>query len=199
VAWLTNLFPKLLPGIVDSNIKGQEDSGYVNLSYEVLQSADTGIELLDRLPDFLTGFSASMAFPLETALDAIEHILARQGAPAATHMTGPIKIRFVKPSPLYLAMQNGPESSRAVCMVEPMLLVGTEKGFDNTHWVLESTLAFGGRPHWGLNFAYMDGGSVFARLKRPYPELERWRRVFQTLNPRGTFDNAFTDQSHLRG
>lgn len=199
IAALTNMLPQLLPGIVDMNIKGQEDDGYVNLSYKVLRSADTGCELLDDLPDFLTGFSASMAFPLETALDAIERLLAREGAPAPEHMTGPIKIRFVKPSPLHLAMQNGPESARAVCMVEPMLLVGTTRGFDSVHWVMESTLAFGGRPHWGLNFAYMDGKSVFDRLTRPYPGLERWKAVFQQFNPRGTFDNAFTDHNHLRG
>jgi hypothetical protein len=164
----------------------------------MLQSADVGIKLLDEWPDNLVGFSGSMAFPLATAIDAIEHILARKGAPSSQHMTGPIKVRFVKPSHLFLAMQNGPASDTAVCMVEPMLLVGTRGGFENLHWVLESTLPFGGRPHWGLNFAYMDGAPVFDRLTRPYPELDRWLEVYRTLNPSGTFDNVFTDQNQLR-
>ncbi|HZF49583.1 MAG TPA: FAD-binding protein [Polyangiaceae bacterium] len=198
LAWLTNQFPALLPGVVDENIRGQEDEGYVNLSYEVLQSADIGIELLDALPDHLTGFSASMAFPLSTAIDAIEHILARKDAPAPQHMTGPIKIRFVKPSRLFLAMQNGEASEAAVCMVEPMLLLGSTGGFENLHWVMSSTLAFGGRPHWGLNFAYMDDAPIIDRLTRPYPALDRFLSVYRTLNPHGTFDNAFTDRNRLR-
>ena len=198
LAWLMNEFPNLAPGILDSNLRGQEDDGYTNLSYKIHLSADFGIELLDDLPSFLSGYSASMCYPLDTAIDAIDAILARQGAPAPEHMSGPIKIRFVKPTNISIAMQNAPASERAVCMVEPMMLVGTKSGFENMKWVMDSTLRYGGRPHWGLNFDYMGTGSVLDRLKRSYPGLSSWLEVYRTTNPNGTFDNPFTDRNQLR-
>jgi hypothetical protein len=198
LAALMNRFPHLAPGILDSNLKGQEDDGYTNLSYKIHLTADFGVELLDDLPSFLEGYSASMCYPLDTAVDAIDALLARQGAPAPEHMSGPIKIRFVKPTSILLAMQNAPASARAVCMVEPMMLKGTKLGFENMKWVMDSTLRFGGRPHWGLNYDYLGDGSVLDRLERAYPGLSEWLEIYRITNPKGTFDNPFTDRNRLR-
>jgi hypothetical protein len=50
---------------------------------------------------------------------------------------------------------------------------------------------FGARPHWGLDLSILKG---FQQVRQLYPHADDWLKVYDALNPLGTFDGHTTDR-----
>ncbi len=49
------------------------------------------------------------------------------------------------------------------------------------------------RPHWG-QYNHLDAETV----KSLYPELPKWKKIYNILNKKGTFENVFTDRCEFK-
>jgi hypothetical protein len=108
----------------------------------------------------------------------------------AARRSSSLGLRFVKRGDAFL----GPQYGRDTCMMETPSLAGTT-GVDDTLAEIHRMLAtrFDARPHWGqVNRLEADV------LQPRFPKLCAFLDAYATLNPRGFFDNAFTEQLALR-
>jgi L-gulonolactone oxidase len=106
------------------------------------------------------------------------------------YVTSPVGLRFVKAAKAYLS----PAFERDTCMIEVPTLLGTPRARETLkayHDFLFDN--YNGRPHWG-QVNDMPGD----RLAALYPCLDVFLESYRVLNPKGFFDNAFTEQMGFR-
>ncbi|MBI3365140.1 MAG: FAD-binding protein [Ignavibacteriae bacterium] len=179
--WIFCLFPDLTPTILELGLKGLVDSSYIARSYKVFNIG---------APNNISAYSAEIALPMTTYIDAVDHILElaeKMRTIGRVYITCPFSLRFVKQSDAYLAMM----SDRDTCMIEMPIVNGTFGGFEILRQYEREMYAFGGRPHWG-QVNYITGSNDVIRTM--YPQYDVWIEVYKQLNANGTFNNQFTDR-----
>ena len=179
--FLFDEFPHLTPKIIDSAVRQLRDDDYVNVSYEIFNIGGA---------NQINAYSAEIAFPLTTCVDAIDRMLeiADQNRRLGNlYHTSPFALRFVKASDSYMSMMFG----RDTCMVEIPMITGTIGGKEILQRYETAMYAFGGRPHWG-QINYLTGSHGL--IETMYPKLGEWLSVFKQLNASGMFDSVFTER-----
>jgi hypothetical protein len=180
---LFNLTRKKTPQYLDTSLKGLDDEEFTNHSYEVLNQGTKQLK-------FVAG-AIEVAFPVDRTVEAIEKVMevcARNVRVHGRYLTSPIGVRFVKKSRAYLSMMHDQDS----CLIEVPSIINTKEWKELLIDMEQELLAFGGRPHWGLNMKFK--GDTPFRFEDYYPEFHRWQRIYQHYNSRGTFDNKFTNR-----
>jgi hypothetical protein len=97
-------------------------------------------------------------------------------------------IRFAGPSDAYLAMQQ----TNRTCHIEFDLLKYADSTWDLLNKIAMTTVAFGGRLHWGLNATQFCSSA--------YPNQQKWKLVWTALTNNGTvltFNNDFSKRCGL--
>lgn len=170
--------------LIETSLKTLRDDRFIDRGYRVYHLGAA---------NYARALGIEMAFDLGQTLDATHELLAtaaRERWLDRTHAI-PVTLRFVKQTPALLAMQHGrPTMMMEIGMFSAVsyaqsMLVEYEHAFMSR---------FSARPHWGLDLDVIRDTHAIAAL---YPEWAKWRRVYQTLNPHGTFDGAFTDRIGL--
>lgn len=131
--------------------------------------------------------NVEIGVPLERAGAVVEKIKAWH-AETRPHLHYPIILRCTGPSASWLSPSRGEDTcffGFVVYYAEDGSL--SEEGTDFLREVEALLAAEGGRPHWGKYFdpSLYDWPAL-------YPRWEDFRAVRAALDPRGTFDNAFT-------
>lgn len=179
---LFNLSPGAIPERIDQALNQLEDDEFTNDSYKVLNQGARQLKFV--------GCAIETCFSMDKFIEGIEKVfeLAEEFRWNGEHyLTSPIGIRFVKASPAYLSMMHDQDS----CTIEVPVISGTI-GWRNTLEKMELALAdLGGRTHWGLGFHPV---TDLDTLRERYPQIDKWLDVYQELNPKGTFNNDFTDR-----
>ncbi len=181
LVFLFDELPDFTPRVIDSAMKQLEDSGYVDVSYRVLNLGAA---------NNISAYSSEIGFPMSTYLDAVERIceIADSNRTIGNlYHTAPFSLRFVKASNHYLSMQHGSDT----CMIEIPMINGTIGGKEILKKYENAMFEFGGRPHWG-QINYLSGSNDLIRSM--YPKYDDWLSVFNELNSGGMFDNTFTDR-----
>lgn len=183
-AWWVRNFPETLPSLMDSALSLTEASNVVLTGPDGLNFGG---------PNVAPVRAASGGIGTDNICEAADKLMAffraerdqRGGA-----ITSPVGLRFCKAADAHLS----PAQGRETCMVEVPILEGTPRAHETLlayhDFIFEH---FGGRPHWG-QINNMPGD----RLERIYPELDAFLEGYRVLNPKGFFDNAFTEQMGFR-
>jgi hypothetical protein len=104
--------------------------------------------------------------------------------------TSPFSVRFVRALRHHLA----PQHARATCMIELPFVQGTLGAWDLLRYYERRFVPQGARPHWGqATFALSYESTAAAHSK-----FDAFIAGFERFNPRGTFDNSFTQRLSLR-
>ncbi len=77
-------------------------------------------------------------------------------------------------------------------MIELDMVTGSEGGVETITRLQEALYSKSGIPHWGLEFDNLSGNHNL--LQKMYPNLEKWIKVYQQLNSKGTFNNKTTSR-----
>jgi hypothetical protein len=155
--------------------------------------------------DAIGGYGAETGFTMENHTKAVDRLIE---IAAETLETGgqaqnvPFSLRYVAGSSAFLSPQYGDDvatntiknkvkaSSRpATCMVELLNTYDTIGGKELLRRYQLAMFAYGGRPHWGLDMNIMSG---FFLQQNMYPAYNKWKKVYDSMNANGSFDNAFT-------
>ena len=187
---LMNLFPEIIPYIIDLSLDGLVDTNYIAPSFDIYNLG------LNQDAGFATeiGFSLEDANSLYTsanfkaAIDKIHTIAQRSRILGQQYQTSPFSIRFVKSSDASLSMMQGVNT----CMIEMDMVTGTYAGPEIMMRYQDAMYDLGGRPHWGLEFDHLTGSNQL--IASMYPKLASWLSIYQQMNQLGTFDNSFTDR-----
>jgi hypothetical protein len=171
--------PHVTPKLISRTLKGLVDEAYIDKSYKVFN--------IGRGND-IDAYSAELALPMahDVYIDAIDCILelaaqiAREGS---IYQSGPIALRFVRGTDIFLSMQQGGNT----CMAEIINVKDTKGALELMYRYEHEMYRFGGRPHWG-QVNYISGSEVH----RLYPHLQDWLDIRQILNANGTFDSPFS-------
>ncbi|EYF07170.1 D-arabinono-1,4-lactone oxidase [Chondromyces apiculatus] len=186
-----NLFPELVPFAISASEDALVDSSYINKSYEIYN--------LGLNQD--SGFAAEIGFSLEdddgnytpdhliAAVNRIHRIAQVARVQGEQYQTSAFSLRFVKASGALLSMMHG----RNTGMIEMDMVTGTYAGTEIMYRYETNMYSLGGRPHWGLEFDFLNGSNGL--LGKLYSELETWLAVYRQFNGRGTFNSAFTDRA----
>lgn len=186
--------PKSIPSTLDNGLAQLKCDRYVNRYDKVLNLGVNGID----------GYATELAYPMDTYIQATEEMflwaqkslqLSGGAGDIKNYFTSPFSLRFVKAADAYLSPQYG----RDTCMMEiPFVcrpgvnLIAQTKA---TMSAIESRcFKLKGRPHWGLEFDNITAQQV----RDIYPKFDTWLTVHNTLNPRGTFNNDFSNRLHLK-
>ncbi len=147
-------------------------------SYEILRMG---------IGEKVRAWSNEIAVPLDQSIAAIDAILqvAEEGERQRTFHTSPLGVRFMAASPHWMAMQY----ARPTCTIETPLLKGTRALGLILQRVEQALDKLGGRPHWGQH-----NDLTLARIRRLYPNTDRWLEYFRRFNEFRTFHNAFTQR-----
>ncbi len=181
LAWIFNEYPDISPYLLEEALKALETkTPYTDLSYRIFNVGGVNGYMV---------ISAEYAIDIAVHLAAMDAIIAEAevGQQAGVYHSSPVAMRYVAPSPGYLAMQPG-----KTCMIE-MPLFRDVFGGSEMLWRYENLLTrqFGARPHWGqLNF--LTGSHNM--IRDLYPQLDAWTSVFQEFNKDGRFYSEFTDR-----
>jgi hypothetical protein len=181
---IANLFPKAVPGLVDEAITSTQDHDVVMPSPEALNFGP---------PNNLHVVASASGFDVKdtvAATEAVMRFLRERADKDQVYLTSPLGLRFVKACDAFLAPQYGRDS----CMMETPSLYGTTRAqqtIADIHELLAT--GFQGRPHLGqINRLSGD------LMRKNWPRFWEFVDSFAVLNPRGFFDNAFTEQLGLR-
>ena len=184
LGWWVAHHPSAVPGLIDAAITASEAAdvvmtalkglnfGAVNLAPVTAASCGVPSADIGNLIDALTGWFQSRARDTQS------------------YITSPIGLRFVKAANAHLS----PAYGRDTCMIEVPTLLGTPRArdtLDRYHDFLFNN--YNGRPHWG-----QVNDTPRGRLRELYPKLDSFLESFRVLNPKGFFDNAFTEQMGFR-
>ncbi len=178
---------KLSPYFIDTSMKQVIDyDGYVDKSFHVLHLGNA---------NYVKGFSSEFAISLKDdlfikAADKIIELAEKDKNEGQLYHSAPISLRFVKQTNSFLAMNQGEDK----CMIEVPCLVGTHGSFQLLERIEDELLKLGTiRPHWG-QYNHLDAATVISL----YPELPKWKKIYNTLNKKGTFENVFTDRCEFK-
>jgi FAD/FMN-containing dehydrogenase len=171
--------PHVTPKLVNRTLKGLEDEAYIDKSYKVFNIGKG---------NNIDAYSAELALPMthDVYIDAIDRILELAGQIAregGIYQSGPIALRFVRGTDIFLSMQHGGNT----CMAEIINVKDTSGALELMYRYEHEMYRFGGRPHWG-QVNYISGSEVH----RLYPHLQDWLDIRAVLDPNGTFDSPFS-------
>lgn len=178
---LSDLFPKKIPKLINSSLKGLKDSSYINKSYKVFNIGAA---------NEIKAYSAEIAFPMKDNLylDGVEKFLeiaARYQKIGKLFLVSPTALRFVKGSDALLS----PQYKCDTCMMEIITVKGTQGAFSLYEKFENEFYQFSGRPHWGQINSLTGSHGLVASM---YPAYQKWIDVYRQLNKNGTFDNPFS-------
>jgi len=181
---LFKYFYKLSPRLIDMSMKQVIDyDGYVDKSFNVLHLGNA---------NYVKGFSGEYAVSLNDdlyikAVDRILELAEINWKSGKFYHSAPISLRFVKQCDAYLSMMNGEDK----CLIEVPILVGTHGGIQILQRIEYELLNLGNiRPHWG-QYNQLNADTI----NRLYPNLNKWKKIYNTINQKGTFSNSFTERS----
>lgn len=184
IGWISNVARKAVPTLIDVALDATADQGVVMTAPEALNfGPPNNIRVVASASGFAVG-------RLVEAVEAVMALLAQRSTETGCYLTSPIGLRFVRKGEAYL----GPQYGRDTCMMETPSLAGTT-GAEETLFEIHRMLAtrFDARPHWGqINHL---GAEI---LQPRFPRFCQFLDAFAVLNPKGFFDNAFTEQLGLR-
>jgi len=181
--------PEKFVNILDSALKRLKDKRYENEGYKVLYQ---GVEYL-KVRAYDSEFAFDLGNDSTAYIDALEEMfeLAEKNQARNWYQTSPMGIRFVDRSAAYLS----PEYDKKVAYIDAPFLLGTPHSDDILKSYQEIMYKHGGIPHWGkINTILNDHKD---QIKDLYPMLGEWEKVFRKFNPKGTFNNQFTDRLGL--
>lgn len=151
------------------------------------------------------GYGLELAFPIERTVEIMDRLIELAEANKDDRMfhTGPVAIRFVKPTRAYASPQYADPNDRTsafdngTVMLEVLMAKGTQDGTKALKLIEANMLNERDvRVHWGLHMDVMDRRN--ANLQQMYPKWPEFRRVFRRFNQSGTFRNRFTNRIGLR-
>ena len=185
---LTDLDPESGPARLDQLLGWLADNEYTGPSYKVLNIGAANL---------LPAYSAEIGVPLAqdrhlAAVDVITRIAEERRRLGGVVHTSPIALRFVRGSSAYLSMMHG----RDTMMIELIQMTGTDGGYELLGAYEDALYELGGRPHWG-QVNTLTGSHD--RLRRLYPQLDRWLDVHDRLNAGGVFDGPFSKRVGIAG
>ncbi|MER5992969.1 D-arabinono-1,4-lactone oxidase [Streptomyces viridosporus] len=142
----------------------------------------------ERLPHFRAEFTPSSGAELQS-----EYLLPRRFAVDVLHALDGIRetvapvlqtceVRTVAADDQWLSPSHG----RDTVAVHFTWFEDTRAVLPVVRWVEEALAPFGARPHWGKVFT-----TPAAELRARYPRLDDFRALARSLDPAGTFANAF--------
>jgi hypothetical protein len=184
LAWWSEHHPSAVPVLIDAAITATQ-------AQDVVMNATKGLNF--GAPNLAPVTASACGVPsadIGSLVDALIAWFQARARDTESYMTSPIGLRFVKAATAHLS----PAYGRDTCMIEIPTLLGTPRArdtLDRYHDFLFQN--YNGRPHWG-QVNDMPGD----RLKALYPKLDSFLESFRVLNPRGFFDNAFTEQMGFR-
>ena len=180
-------FYKLAPSFINTSMKQVIDyDAYIDKSFHVLNLGNA---------NYVKGYSSEFAISLKDdlfikAADKIIELAEKNRAEGQIYHSAPISLRFVKQSSSFIAMMEGEDK----CMIEVPCLVGTHGSFQLLERIEAELLKLGAiRPHWGQ---YNQLNEKI--IKSLYPQFEKWKNIYKTINKNGTFDNYFTNKCSFR-
>ncbi len=189
---IARIRPKLLPGFIDSGLKGMRDPSYIQRSYNVFNVGEGA----NNIP----AQSGTISIPLRddlwlSAIDTIRETATTIAHERNMYQTGPISLRFVRGSTFMLA---DPED---VCKFEIIFGGDNELVQRLSHEIIKAHYdalytRFGGdvRLHWGQ---IVPDGTLDApgrhghRLRESYARYDEWRRLRDQYDPKARGLNAW--------
>ena len=184
LSWWLSQEPAAVPVIMDVALSATQAS-------DVVLTAPKGLNF--GAPNLAPVTACSCGVPSEDIGELTESLIAffqDRAEQETAYVTSPVGLRFVKAAKAFLS----PAEGRDTCMIEVPTLLGTPKARETLkayHDFLFDN--YNGRPHWG-QVNDMPGD----RLTQLYPSLDAFLESFRVLNPKGFFDNAFTEQMGFR-
>jgi hypothetical protein len=183
IAWWVEHFPKAVPGLINAALSATQSGVVVMEAPKGLNFGATNLAPVT---------AASCGVPTDGIADVVDQLLAwfqQRADQTESYITSPLGLRFVHSANALMS----PSFGRDTCMIEAPVLLGTPRARETLDAYHDFLAPFGGRPHWGqVNDMPPD------RLAQLYPRLQDFLDCFQALNPKGFFDNDFTEQLHLR-
>jgi hypothetical protein len=184
IEWWMHHHPNAVPSLMDAAL-GATQSSHVVLPAP--QGLNFGAPNAAPVIAAAGGVPAAEIGPIADGLIAmLQQRRSQQGA----YINSPVGLRFVKAATAHMSPAHG----RDTCMIEVPILLGTphaRETLDAYHDTIYASCA--GRPHWGqVNDMPAD------RLERMYSALPTFLESYRVLNPKGFFDNAFTEQMGFR-
>jgi hypothetical protein len=184
LSWWMSEEPAAVPVIMDVALSATQASN-------VVLTAPKGLNF--GAPNLAPVTACSCGVPSDDIGDLADDLIAFFQARArdeTAYITSPLGLRFVKEAKAFLS----PAYGRDTCMIEVPTLLGTPRARETLKayhdFLFEN---YDGRPHWG-QVNDMPGD----RLPKLYPRLDAFMESFRVLNPKGFFDNAFTEQMGFR-
>jgi len=184
LAWWIEHHPSAVPVLIDAAITATQ-------ARDVVMNATKGLNFgsVNLAPVTACACGVPSA-DIGNLVEALIGFFQTRARDTESYMTSPIGLRFVKAATAHLS----PAYGRDTCMIEIPTLLGTPRArdtLDRYHDFLFEN--YDGRPHWG-QVNDMPGD----RLRALYPKLDSFLESFRVLNPKGFFDNAFTEQMGFR-
>jgi choline dehydrogenase-like flavoprotein len=171
--------PEKIPGFINRTLKALVDDAYIDKSYKVFNIGKA---------NEIDSYSCELALPMinDTYIEAVDRMLeiaAQVAASGKVFQSGPIALRFVRGTDIFLSPQQGGNT----CMVEIICVKDTAGALELMYRYEHEMYRFGGRPHWGQ----VNSISSY-EVHRFYPHLQEWLEVHKILNAKGTFDSPFS-------
>lgn len=184
VAWCCEHFPHTVPGVINAALSATQ-------AQDVVMEAPKGLNFGSVNLAPVTAASCGVpANGIEAVVDSLIEWMQSRASTAQAFVTSPVGLRFVRAASAHMS----PAFGRDTCMIEVPILLGVphaRETLDGYHaFLFEECL---GRPHWG-----QVNDTLGNRLHELYPELPAFLKTFRALNPKGFFDNAFTEQMRFR-
>lgn len=183
---ILNIIPSLVPTTINAALSNlvDDDAPYIDKSFKVYKVLDSDLEL--------KAHGIELHFPaqnLVTTIDTILQTFKNAADQKKLYIAGPIGIRFTAPSQALLA----PESGRLTATAELDNIVGITEGVELLQQVKAEVSGADRsiRVHWGLELE-----TTTPQDMRDWygPNLDKWLAVYRQLNPKGMFNNKFTDR-----
>ncbi|MEM9188451.1 MAG: D-arabinono-1,4-lactone oxidase [Myxococcota bacterium] len=183
-SWFLRNFPSTVPAMMNAALG-------LTTSSDVVMHAPEGLNFgaTNSAPVLATSCGVPTA-SITTVVDDLLQFFQQRRASDHAYISSPIGLRFVKAADAHMS----PSFGRDTCMIEVPTLEGTPKARETLNAYLDFLFTkHQGRPHWGqVNDTPGD------RLASLYPNLDAFLESYRVLNPKGFFDNAFTEQMGLR-
>lgn len=184
LAWFMRNHPETLPSLIDAALDATQASDVVLRGPEGLDFGGP------NSAPVLASSGGVPAADIGALTDRLVAFFQKQREVHGGAITSPLGLRFVKAARAHMSPSHG----RDTCMIEVPILEGTPKARGTLGAYLDFIhQQFSGRPHWG-QVNDMPG----ERLEGLYPALDAFLESYRVLNPKGFFDNAFTEQMGFR-
>jgi FAD/FMN-containing dehydrogenase len=180
--------PEGVKRTIQTALWATKDISYFSKSHKVLYQSGNAV--------IRYGISSEFAFEAtaEKIVEVIEKVFekadenAREGG---LYQSSHVPVRFVPPSKALLSSAYG----RNTVYIDIPLLYGTTGDIDILKRYQKMMIELGGIPHWGKH-----NTSLYIRhdfIRQQFPRVDRWIKVRDQMDPKGTFLNDFIVQLGL--